>query len=160
ASGLTAVKECLNEKGLVNVVAFEQMSYLNGLWHYVEYAQHFDLRRRIRFSTNVVEVKELHDEQKRWSVRFHPIRPATADASANITHTPEIQEEIFDYVMMCSDHHWKPRYPSFPGMDTSDPKANTGEKQHLHFYRQTDAFRDKTVVVVVFGNSAVELSLI
>ncbi|KAK3846159.1 MAG: flavin monooxygenase-like protein [Linnemannia gamsii] len=213
ASGLTAIKECLNEKDLVDVVAFEQESYLGGLWRYVEvteenpnphssvykstiintskelmtysdfaipldwptylpnqkvafyfekYAEHFDLKRHIRFSTKVVEVKELHDEQKRWSVLFHPIHPihpATANSSADTTHTPEIQEEIFDYVMMCSGHHWKPRYPSFPGMNGSDPEAYTGEQLHSHFYRQPDAFRDKTVVVVGLGNSAVDLAV-
>ncbi|KAF9904097.1 Cyclopentanone 1,2-monooxygenase (CPMO) [Linnemannia zychae] len=210
ASGLAAIKECLDEKDLVDVVAFERESYLGGLWRYVEvseenpdphssvykstiintskelmaysdfpipldwptylpntkvalyldkYAERFDLKRHIRFSTQVVEVKELHDEQKRWSIRFHPVRPATANASADSTQEPEIQEEIFDYVMMCSGHHWKPRYPSFLGMDSSDPEAFTGEQLHSHFYRQADAFRDKTVVVVGLGNSAVDLAV-
>ncbi|KAF9133685.1 Cyclopentanone 1,2-monooxygenase (CPMO) [Mortierella sp. 14UC] len=210
ASGLAAIKECLDERDLVDVVAFERESYLGGLWRYVEvseenpnphssvykstiintskelmtysdfpipldwptyppntkvalyldkYAEHFDLRRHIRFNTQVVEVRELHDAQRRWSVRFHPFRPATANASADSLQEPEIQEEIFDYVMMCSGHHWKPRYPSFPGMNSSDPEGYTGEQLHSHFYRQADTFRDKTVVVVGLGNSAVDLAV-
>ncbi|KAK3831311.1 MAG: flavin monooxygenase-like protein [Linnemannia elongata] len=207
ASGLTAIKECLDEKDLIDVFGFEQESYLGGLWRYVEvsednpnphssvykstiintskelmtysdfaipldwptylpnqkvafyfdkYAEHFDLRRHIRFSTKVLEVKELHDEEKRWSVRFRPVLSANNGPE---TPLPEIQEEIFDYVMMCSGHHWKPRYPTFPGMNLNDPEAYTGEQLHSHFYRQADAYRDKTVIVVGLGNSAVDLAV-
>ncbi|KAF9105052.1 Cyclopentanone 1,2-monooxygenase (CPMO) [Mortierella sp. GBA35] len=207
ASGLTAIKECLDEKELLEVVAFEQESYLGGLWRYVEvsdenpnphssvyqstiintskemmsysdfaipqnwptylpnkkvayyfdkYAEHFNLRDYIRFNTKVVEVKELHDEKKRWAVRFHPAKPANASS----TDEPlEIQEEVFDYVMMCSGHHWKPRYPTFPGMTPNEPESYTGEQLHSHFYRQVDAYKDKTVVVVGLGNSAVDLAV-
>jgi dimethylaniline monooxygenase (N-oxide forming) len=207
ASGLTAIKECLDEKDLIDVVAFEQENYLGGLWRYVEvseenpnphssvykstiintskelmtysdfaipldwptylpnqkvafyfdkYAEHFDLRRHIRFSTKVLEVKELHDEQNRWSVRFQPVLPANASPDAP---PPVIKEEIFDYVMMCSGHHWKPRYPTFPGMDPNDPEAYTGEQLHSHFYRQAHTYQDKTVIVVGLGNSAVDLAV-
>ncbi|KAF9918467.1 Cyclopentanone 1,2-monooxygenase (CPMO) [Linnemannia zychae] len=207
ASGLTAIKECLDEKELLDVVCFEQENYLGGLWRYVEvseenpnphssvykstiintskelmtysdfaipvdwptylpnqkvafyfdkYAEHFDLKRYIRFNTKVVEVKELHDSQKCWSVRFHPVLPANAPKDIP---QPKIQEEIFDYIMICSGHHWKPRYPTFLGMNSSDFEAYTGEQIHSHFYRQADAYRDKTVVIVGLGNSAVDLAV-
>ncbi|KAF9952687.1 Cyclopentanone 1,2-monooxygenase (CPMO) [Mortierella alpina] len=208
ASGLPAIKECLDEKEFIEVVAFEQQQHLGGLWRYTEvseenpnphssvykstiintskecmsysdfaipidwptylphqkvahyfdmYAEHFQLREHIRFGARVVEVKELHDENKRWMVRWHPV------ASSAVPGETEIKEEIFDYVMMCSGHHWEPRYPEFPGMDPSTQDGYTGDQVHSHFYRQADVYRDKTVVVVGLGNSgvdvAVELSL-
>ncbi|KAF9102274.1 Cyclopentanone 1,2-monooxygenase (CPMO) [Mortierella sp. AM989] len=209
ASGLTAVKECLDEKDQIDVVCFEQEKHLGGLWRYVEvtkenpnphssvykstiintckammtfsdyaipedwpmflpnkkiaqyfdmYAEHFDLLPHIRFQTKVVEVKELHDSQNRWMVRYHQV-PSAGTENA----TPDIKEEIFDYVMMCSGHHWKPRYPSFPGMNSEDPDGFTGQQMHSHYYRSVEDFKDKTAVVVGLGNSgsdlAAELSL-
>ncbi|KAG0205593.1 Cyclopentanone 1,2-monooxygenase (CPMO) [Mortierella sp. GBA30] len=209
ASGLTAIKECLDEKELLEVVAFEQEQFLGGLWRYVDvsnenpnphssvykstiintskelmsysdfaipidwptylpnkkvaqyfdmYAEHFQLRHHIRFGTRVIEVKELHDIDNRWMVRSCPIR-SPADSHEDKSEEPDIKEEIFDYVMMCSGHHWKPRYPAFPGMNKTDPDAYTGEQIHSHFYREADAYRDKTVVVVGLGNSGVDLAV-
>ncbi|KAG0298658.1 Cyclopentanone 1,2-monooxygenase (CPMO) [Dissophora globulifera] len=203
ASGLVSLKECLDEKELLDPVAFEQENHLGGLWRYVEiskenpnphssvykstiintskemmafsdyaipanwatylpnqkiaqyfsmYADRFGLVPHIRFGTKVLEVKELHDEQKRWLVRSQRVA-----APGESEH--EIKEEIFDYVMVCSGHHWKPRYPSFPGMKQDDPEPYTGEQIHSHFYRDVDAFRNKTVIVVGLGNSAVDLAV-
>ncbi|KAG9324530.1 hypothetical protein KVV02_006024 [Mortierella alpina] len=117
------------------------------------YAEHFQLREHIRFGARVVDVRELHDENNRWVVRWHPV------ASPAALEETEIKEEIFDYVMMCSGHHWKPRYPEFPGMDPSAPDTYTGDQIHSHFYRQTDVYRNKTVVVVGLGNSGVDLAV-
>ncbi|KAF9427493.1 Cyclopentanone 1,2-monooxygenase (CPMO) [Podila epigama] len=201
ASGLTAIKECLDEKDSIDVVCFEQESYLGGLWRYVDvseknpnphssvykstiintskelmsfsdfaipaewptylpnqkvahyfdlYSKHFKLKDHIRFETKVVEVKELKDEHNRWVIRYHP-----ANAAAPVS----VQEETFDYVMMCSGHHWKARYPAFPGMSKDDPEPYTGIQLHSHFYRQADAYRGKNVVVVGLGNSAVDLAV-
>ncbi|KAI8602563.1 flavin monooxygenase-like protein [Dissophora ornata] len=207
ASGLAALKECLDEKELLDVVGFEQEKHLGGLWRYVEiskenpnphssvykstiintskemmsfsdyaipgdwatylpnpkiaqyfdmYAAHFKLIPHIQFETKVLEVKELHDEQKRWLVRYQRVAPATA---AKDDPAPEIKEEIFDYVMMCSGHHWKARYPSFPGMKPQDPDPYTGIQMHSHFYRDVEAFKNKKVVVVGLGNSSVDLAV-
>ncbi|KAF9575128.1 Cyclopentanone 1,2-monooxygenase (CPMO) [Mortierella alpina] len=204
ASGLPAIKECLEEKEFIEVVAFEQQQHLGGLWRFTEvseenpnphssvykstiinvskqsmsysdfaipidwptylphkkvahyfdmYAEHFQLREHIRFGARVVEVKELHDEDKRWMVRWHQV------ASPMALEETEVKEEIFDYVMMCSGHHWKPRYPEFLGMDSSSQDAYTGDQIHSHFYRQADVYRDKTVVVVGLGNSGVDLAV-
>ncbi|KAF9579585.1 hypothetical protein BGW38_004100 [Lunasporangiospora selenospora] len=205
ASGLAAIKECLDERDNIEVVAFEQESFIGGLWRYVEisdenpnphssvykstiintskeimtfsdfpipddwptylpnqmvaryfemYAERFGLKEHIRFQTKVIEIRELKDTGSRWMIRFQK------------THTPKLaqeepaQEEVFDYVMVCTGHHWDPRYPSFPGMDVkNDPEAFTGEQLHSHFYRQADQYRDKIVVVVGFGNSAVDLAV-
>ncbi|KAG0360504.1 flavin monooxygenase-like protein [Gamsiella multidivaricata] len=122
------------------------------------YAAHFKLVEHIRFRTKVVEVKELKDEKRRWLVRSHSLGAPTPPSSSTMA-TSEIQEEVFDYVMMCTGHHSVPRYPSFPGMDASDPDAFTGQQMHSHFYRSPDEFKNKKVVVVGLGNSAVDLAV-
>ncbi|KAF9203175.1 Cyclopentanone 1,2-monooxygenase (CPMO) [Haplosporangium sp. Z 27] len=113
------------------------------------YAHHFRLKEHIRFGTKVVEIRELKDEQKRWMVRFQPAASASSP----------IQEEIFDYVMMCTGHHSTPRYPSFPGMDPNEPDAFTGQQIHSHFYRDAEGLKEKNVVVVGLGNSAVDVAV-
>ncbi|KAG0263566.1 Cyclopentanone 1,2-monooxygenase (CPMO) [Actinomortierella ambigua] len=205
ASGLAAVKECLDAKDQIDVVCFEAEPKIGGLWRFVEptaenkdphssvyrstiintskelmtysdlpipydwptylpnkkvveyfemYTDHFGLTDHIRFNTRVVEVKELKDENNRWLVRSRPNKPATtADGTTDETTT----EEVFDYVMMCSGHHWKPRYPTFEGME--GPEAYTGEQMHSHFYREPSRFKGKNVLIVGLGNSAVDLAV-
>ncbi|KAK3810149.1 MAG: flavin monooxygenase-like protein [Benniella sp.] len=123
------------------------------------YAEHFKLLKHIRFRTKVVEIRELKDAQNRWMVRFHPIQ--VTGATNNIgSATPAVQEEIFDYVMMCTGHHSAPRYPTFPGMNPTDPDAFTGQQIHSHFYREVpNDLKGKNVVVVGLGNSGVDLAV-
>ncbi|KAF9116195.1 hypothetical protein BGX27_004302 [Mortierella sp. AM989] len=120
------------------------------------YADHFQLKKHIRFSMKVVEIRELKDEQNRWMVRSHPIVSGvpTQDSESAI-----IQEEIFDHVMVCTGHHSVPRYPSFPGMNLEESDAYTGEQIHSHFYRDSEKFKDKNVVIVGLGNSGVDLAV-
>ncbi|KAF9160210.1 Cyclopentanone 1,2-monooxygenase (CPMO), partial [Actinomortierella ambigua] len=205
ASGLAAIKECLDAKDQIDVVCFEAEPKIGGLWRFVEptaenkdphssvyrstiintskelmtysdlpipydwptylpnkkvveyfemYTDHFGLTDHIRFNTRVVEVKELKDENNRWLVRSRPNKPATtADGTTDETTT----EEVFDYVMMCSGHHWKPRYPTFEGME--GPEAYMGEQMHSHFYREPSRFKGKNVLIVGLGNSAVDLAV-
>ncbi|KAI8348151.1 flavin monooxygenase-like protein [Mortierella sp. GBAus27b] len=116
------------------------------------YAEHFGLLKHIRFRTKVVEIQELKDEQNRWLISSHPVSDSDLP--------PKIQEEVFDHVMMCSGHHSVPRYPSFPGMQPTDPDAYTGQQMHSHFYREVPKeIKGKNVVVVGLGNSAVDLAV-
>ena len=57
-------------------------------------------------------------------------------------------EEVFDGVMVCSGHHWKKRFPTFPGMDVFK-----GRQMHSHSYKDFKGFEDLKVVVVGVGNS-------
>ncbi|KAG0243769.1 flavin monooxygenase-like protein [Mortierella sp. GBAus27b] len=129
------------------------------------YAEHFGLYKYIRFGTKVVEIKELKDDQNRWMVRFHAA-PGSSPGSTLLgsgslnNNVPSIQEEIFDYVIMCTGHHSAPRYPSFPGMKATDPEPFTGEQIHSHFYREVpERLKGKNIVVVGLGNSGVDLAV-
>ena len=54
----------------------------------------------------------------------------------------------FDAVMVCSGHHWAPRWPTFPGMDRFK-----GVQMHSHSYKDPAPVAGKRVVVVGVGNS-------
>lgn len=65
------------------------------------YTKHFDVEKDIRFRHEVIRVNPKRD--KRWEV-------IVRDVVAN-----EYSTEYFDFVMVCTGHHWKPRYPKFKG---------------------------------------------
>jgi len=102
----------------------EMLGYLE------RFADHFDLRRRIRFRTRVTAVRPVDGE---WEV------------TANGTR------ERFSDVIVASGFNSVPRYPEFPG-------SFTGLQLHTHDYRTPEPFADRDVVVVGLGCSAAELA--
>ncbi|HYP55723.1 MAG TPA: NAD(P)-binding domain-containing protein [Solirubrobacterales bacterium] len=104
------------------------------------YAERFGLRERIRFNTEVVDVKPAGDE---WEVTVKG-----ADG----------ERETLRYraVLVANGHHWDPRWPEppFPGAD-----AFEGEQMHAHYYREPDVLVGKRVLVLGIGNSAVDIAV-
>jgi cation diffusion facilitator CzcD-associated flavoprotein CzcO len=100
-----------------------------------DYAAAFDLGPRIRWSTTVTDV-ERSDEGP-WQVR-------TADGDA----------DAFDAVVVANGHNWDPRRP-----DPAYPGSFTGTELHAHDYRTPDVFRDRRVLVVGMGNSAMDIAV-
>lgn len=101
------------------------------------YASRFNLLGKITFSTEVVWVTRAGDGT--WSVTLS---------------TGEIRR--YRSVVVCNGHHWDPRWPT-PGY----PGTFTGEQMHSASY--VDPFapidaRNKTVLVVGMGNSAMDIS--
>lgn len=101
------------------------------------YAERFGLRDRIRFNTTVDAVRPADDYAAtgRYHVTFHG-----ADGAPKV--------DVFDAVLVCSGHHWKPRVPTFPGQDKFK-----GRVMHSHAYKEPAPFTDRNVVVVGIGNS-------
>jgi cation diffusion facilitator CzcD-associated flavoprotein CzcO len=102
-----------------------------------DYASHFGVKQFIRLQTRVVRAELLSDH--RWRVSA-----IGADGSQ--------QEEIFDYLIVCSGHHREPVRPEYPG-------RFSGEMLHSSGYKRADPFRDKRVLVVGGGNSACDISV-
>jgi len=96
------------------------------------YARHFGLHPYIRFRTLVERCDLLEDG--RWRVR--------TDRGA----------ETFDWLLVANGHHWKPRWPQYPG-------RFTGTYIHSHDYKRAAPFEGKRVLVVGGGNSACDCAV-
>lgn len=99
-----------------------------------DYARTFGLLEHIRFHTTVTS---LSREGGDWLVAVDGART-----------------ERFDAVVVANGHNWDPRWPS-PGY----PGTFAGTQLHAHDYRDPDVFRDRRVLVVGMGNSAMDIAV-
>lgn len=106
-------------------------------WEVMEYlqayAEHAGVRPHIRFNTRVEAVTPGGDGS--WNVRLH---------------TAEVKR--FRAVLVANGHLWDARLPDFPG-------HFDGVAMHSHHYRTAELFKDKHVLVVGIGNSAVDIAV-
>jgi dimethylaniline monooxygenase (N-oxide forming) len=106
--------------------------------YFDSYVDHFGLRERIRFNTEVERAEPAEDG--RWEV-------TTSDGATG----------VYDAVLVANGHHWDPKWPDppFPGQD-----GFTGDQLHSHHYREPDErFQGKRVLVLGIGNSATDISV-
>ncbi|XP_065353054.1 senecionine N-oxygenase [Cloeon dipterum] len=115
--------------------AREILQFLN------DYADHFDVRKLIKFRHHVEKVRPVPGE-KTWEVTFK-------DLPTNKTET-----QIFDGVMVCNGHYNTPFIPEIAGQDKF-----TGKVLHSHDYREPQPFENQRVVVVGAGPSGMDLAL-
>ena len=103
------------------------------------YVDHFGFRDRITFDTRVTRAERLADG--RWEV--------STDGGAT---------RGYDALVVANGHHWDPRWPEppFPGQERF-----AGRQLHSHDYKGDDPelFRDKSVVVLGMGNSAMDIAV-
>jgi hypothetical protein len=104
--------------------------------YFQNYAKHFKLYEHIQFDT-LVEKCEL-DNYKKWKV---------TTTNRGITKT-----ESFDALAVCNGHHWKPRYPTYPG-------KFSGKMMHSHDVKRFSDFTDQRVLVIGGGNSACDVAV-
>ncbi|MBS1881046.1 MAG: NAD(P)-binding domain-containing protein [Actinobacteria bacterium] len=108
--------------------------------YFDEFADHFGLREKIRFQTEVV--------------RAEPI----VGGGWDVTVAGPGGEETNRYraLIVANGHHWDPRWPepAFPGADGFE-----GEQIHVHNYREADILRGKRVLVLGLGNSATDVAV-
>lgn len=106
--------------------------------NYLEsYADHFDLRRRIRFSATVTDIRPA----------FQPGR----DAPQWTVETADGETAEFDTVIVATGHLTEPLHiPQF----RDDFK---GEYVHSHYYREPEDFVGKRICVVGVGNSGCDI---
>lgn len=141
---MTAYSDFPPEPTMANFMHNTEMHrYLNS------YADHYDLKKYIKFNHKVQNIERTKDYKKtgQWSVTY--------EDQDGKTHS-----EVFDGVLLCCGHHAVPRMPTpWPGQDTFK-----GKILHSHSYRSHKGYEDKVVVIVGVGNSggdlAVELSRI
>jgi len=100
-----------------------------------DYARTFKVDETIRYGTSVELVERTDDGA--WQV-------TTDDGTV----------ELFDAVAVANGHNWDPRWPSpeYPG-------EFAGAQMHAHDYRNPEPFRDRHVLVVGMGNSAMDVAV-
>jgi dimethylaniline monooxygenase (N-oxide forming) len=103
------------------------------------YVDHFGFRDRITFDTRVTRAERLADG--RWEVS-----------------TDRGDTRSYDALVVAHGHHWDARWPepAFPGHERF-----AGVQMHSHDYAgdDPDLFRDKSVVVLGMGNSAMDIAV-
>lgn len=110
----------------------ELLSYFNA------YADNFDIRKLIKFNTEVTNCKKIDGD--RWEVEW------------NTLGSDEKNIGEYDALVVCNGHHHKPRYPDYPG-------EFTGELIHSHEFKSAKPFQDKRVLVIGGGNSACDVAV-
>jgi dimethylaniline monooxygenase (N-oxide forming) len=109
--------------------------------YFDSYVDHFGLRDKITFRTEVVRVE-----------------PAGGGWNVTTGHrdTGERRTTRYRAVLVASGHHWDPRWPEppFPGSDDF-----TGEQTHAHYYKVPEPYRGKRVLVLGIGNSAADIAV-
>jgi thioredoxin reductase len=108
--------------------------------YFDEFADHFGLREKITFRSEVTKVEPADGE---WAV--------TTKGPEGAEHT-----ERYRAVLVANGHHWDPRWPepAFPGAGDFE-----GEQVHAHHYREPDVLRGKRVLVLGLGNSATDIAV-
>ncbi|XP_028400860.1 dimethylaniline monooxygenase [N-oxide-forming] 2-like [Dendronephthya gigantea] len=118
------------------------------------YAENFGLEEYVRFNTKVTKLSKATDynETGNWALSYtRNTRQAENEAPKNGI---QIDEEIFDAVMICTGHLSIPSIPDIPGM-----KKFQGAKVHSGDYRSFKPYVGKRVVVVGCGSSAGDISI-
>ena len=110
--------------------------------YFDRFVDHFGLRDRIRFRTEVVSVVPAGDGE--WDVTVR-----RRDEPATSTHR-------YQAVLVANGHHWDARWPepAFPGAATF-----TGEQTHSHHYKTFEGYEGKRVLVLGIGNSACDIAV-
>ncbi len=109
--------------------------------YFDEFADHFGLRERIGFRTEVTAVEPA--EGGGWDVTIKP-------------EGGEEETRRYRAVLVANGHHWDPRWPepTYPGAEEFE-----GEQIHAHHYREPDVLGGKRVLVVGIGNSGVDIAV-
>ena len=109
------------------------LSHSEVLEYLEAYAERFGVRQHIRFNTRVEDVRPAPEGG--WHVRLQG---------------GEVRR--YRAVLVANGHLWDPRWPAFPG-------HFDGTATHSHDYRTSEPFRDKNVLIVGIGNSAVDIAV-
>ncbi|XP_017090330.2 senecionine N-oxygenase [Drosophila bipectinata] len=119
-----------NERSYVR--SDEILDFLN------QYADHFDLKKHIRFNSYVIRVAP---KKNMWQVLVKDVT------------TNQIEFHYFDKVMVANGHYHTPNYIKIPNMHRFK-----GNFMHSHDFRKRDVFQGKSVLVIGAGPSGMDLS--
>ena len=104
--------------------------------YFEAYVDRFGFRDRIRFETGVERARRI-DADGAWEI--------TTDRGETLR---------YDALLVANGHHWDPRWP-----DPAFPGSFDGVQMHSHSYIDNEPFRDRNVLVVGIGNSAMDIAV-
>jgi cation diffusion facilitator CzcD-associated flavoprotein CzcO len=104
--------------------------------YFEDYARHFGLMERIAFETGV-EHAAREDPDGTWTI--------TLDTGAT---------RRYDALLVANGHHWDPRFP-----EPAYPGSFDGTQIHSHHFVDAADWREKNVLVVGMGNSAMDIAV-
>jgi dimethylaniline monooxygenase (N-oxide forming) len=99
------------------------------------YVDHFGFRDKITFETGVEGAHRRPDGV--WEL--------TLDTG---------EQRRYDMLLVANGHHWNPRWP-----EPAYPGQFDGVQMHSHHYVENTDFKDKNVLVVGIGNSAMDIAV-
>jgi dimethylaniline monooxygenase (N-oxide forming) len=103
--------------------------------YFSDYVDHFGLADRITFETGVE--RAVRGPDGTWTVEL--------DTG---------EQRRYDALLVANGHHWDPRWPEPPY-----PGRFDGVQMHSHWFVDAADFRDKNVLVVGMGNSAMDIAV-
>ena len=103
--------------------------------YFNNYVDHFNFRQHIHFNCLVAQATPL--EGGGWEI-------TTQDGAT----------QRYRALLVANGHHWDARWP-----DPPFPGHFDGEVIHSHYYRVPDPYIDKNVLVLGFGNSAMDIAV-
>ncbi|XP_073449363.1 flavin-containing monooxygenase 5-like [Aquarana catesbeiana] len=112
------------------------------LQYFRQYGEHFQLLKYIKFKTAVC------------SIRKHPDFLTTGQWDVVTESEGKQEKHVFDAILVCIGHHTHPKLPlhSFPGIENFK-----GQYFHSRDYKSPEPFKNKKVIVIGIGNTAVDL---
>ncbi|XP_039063636.1 flavin-containing monooxygenase FMO GS-OX-like 3 [Hibiscus syriacus] len=108
-----------------------------------DFARDFGLLELIRFEHDVVRVERVDETSHEWVVESR-----TRDGESKW----ELNEEVFEAVVICNGKSTEPKIAEFSGRDTWP-----GLQLHSHNYRIPEHFENKIVVLIGNGPSAADI---
>lgn len=117
------------------------MRHFKVLQMFTDYAEKFDLLKHINYNREVTRIQRALDYNTtgRWKV------------STKDTESGDVEDRVFDAVMVCIGHLSIPNVPTFPNMESFK-----GDIIHTHSLKKFHQFNNKTVCVVGTGSSALD----
>jgi dimethylaniline monooxygenase (N-oxide forming) len=103
--------------------------------YFADYVEHFGLDRHIHLNTSVE--RAVRTEDGIWEVEL--------DTG---------ERRRYDALVVANGHHSDPRWP-----EPAPPGTFAGRQMHSHDYRDDSVLRDRDVVVVGLGNSAMDIAV-
>jgi Flavin-binding monooxygenase-like len=115
-------------------------SHTQLLAYFESYADRFALRPLIRLQHLVLKCEPMGaDGAEGWRV-------SSRDAQGAET------TQTFDALVVANGHHWKPRWPEYPG-------SFSGRWLHSHQFKRAAPFAGQRVLVIGGGNSACDVAV-